>query len=137
MAYNDYSAPAYDEGRVQSLTQTSAAGAIRGLRSAMQGAANGSFANPNVRRMTLRDALAGYGQGLQSAISAASDTARGLYNTEYSAQADTGMVFDSSMQSDVVKIYSYEVLSQISQNEDDGSVDDHSLDVNNLVVGMI
>ena len=136
MAYNDYSAPAYDEGRVQSLTQTSAAGAIRGLRSAMQGAANGSFANPNVRRMTLRDALAGYGQGLQSAISAASDTARGLYNTEYSAQADTGMVFDSSMQSDVVKIYSYEVLSQISQNEDDGTVDDNTFNNNICEIGL-
>jgi hypothetical protein len=50
---------------------------------------------------------------------------------------DTGMVFDSSMQSDVIQIKVYDVISQIVQTEDDGSVDDHSLDVNNLVVGMI
>ena len=36
---------------------------------------------------------------------------------------DTGMIFDSSMKSDVVKIHVYDVLSQISQTEDDGSVE--------------
>ena len=83
-----YSAPVYDEDRITALTQTSAAGTLRGLRSAIQKLAGGSYANPNVRRMTLREALAGYGQGLQSAISAASDTARNLYNTEYGIKAD-------------------------------------------------
>ena len=87
-APEQYSAPVYDEQRINELTQTSSAGAIRGLRSAIQKVAGGSYANPNVRRMTLREALAGYGQGLQSAISAASDTARNLYNTEYGTKAE-------------------------------------------------
>ena len=87
-APSEYTAPVYDESRITDLTQTSSAGAIRGLRSAMQRVAGGSYANPNVRRMTLREALAGYGQGLQSAISAASDTARNLYNTEYGTKAE-------------------------------------------------
>lgn len=34
---------------------------------------------------------------------------------------DTGMVFDSSMQSDVVQIKVYDLLSQISKTEDDGT----------------
>jgi hypothetical protein len=86
-----YVAPTYDEQRVQDLTQTSAAGAMRGLRSAMQRVSGGSFANPNVKRMTLRDALAGYGQGVQSAMSGAADTARNLYNTEYSGKTNEAM----------------------------------------------
>lgn len=87
-APEQYVAPDYDESRITDLTQTSSAGAIRGLRSAMQRVAGGSYANPNVRRMTLREALAGYGQGIQSAVSAASETARNLYNTEYGTKAE-------------------------------------------------
>lgn len=85
-----YVAPAYDEGRVTELTQQAAAPAVRGLRSAMQTASSANYDNPNVKRMTLRDALAGYGQGLQSAMSGANTTARGEYNTEYGIKADEG-----------------------------------------------
>jgi len=83
-----YTAPQYDENRITDLTQTQAAGTVRGLRSAVQKIAGSRFDNPNVKRMTLRDALAGYGQGLQSAMSKASESARGLYNTEYGMKAD-------------------------------------------------
>jgi hypothetical protein len=84
-----YVAPVYNEDKVTSLTQEAAAPAVRGLRSAMQTASSASYDNPNVKRMTLRDALAGYGQGLQSAVSGASTTARNQYNTEYGIAADT------------------------------------------------
>jgi len=83
-----YTAPTYDEGKVKKLTQEQAAPAIRGLRSAIQRVQNNQGENANVNRMTLRDALAGYGQGLQSAMSTASATARSLYNEEYSREAD-------------------------------------------------
>lgn len=83
-----YTAPTYDEGKVKKLTQEQAAPAIRGLRSALQRVQNNQGENANVNRMTLRDALAGYGQGLQSAMSTASATARSLYNEEYSREAD-------------------------------------------------
>jgi hypothetical protein len=84
-----YEAPVYDEEKVSGLTQSTAAPAIRGLRSSMQKVMNKSNSNPNVQRMTLREALAGYGQGLQSAVSEASTTARNLYNTQYGIEADT------------------------------------------------
>lgn len=83
-----YEAPKYNERKVQALTQQQAAPAIRGLRSAIQRVQNSGGENQNVNRMTLRDALAGYGQGLQSAMSGASATARGLYNEEYGRKAD-------------------------------------------------
>lgn len=85
----DYVAPVYDESRVNDITQTQAAGSVRGLRSAMQRISSGSQENPNAQRMTLREALAGYGQGLQNAMSGAAQSARGQYNTEYGIQADT------------------------------------------------
>ena len=83
-----FSAPRYNEGKIASLTQTQSAGAVRGLRSAMQRLSGQRSDNPNAKRMLLRDAMAGYGQGLQNAISRASESARGLYNTEYAALAD-------------------------------------------------
>lgn len=83
-----YHAPAYDENKVRAITQEQAAPVIRGLRSAIQRVSSQRTDNPNVRKMTLREALAGYGQGLQSAISQASSTARGLYNQEYAIKSD-------------------------------------------------
>lgn len=83
-----YVAPEYNEMKVKRLTQEQLAPAVRGLRSALQRVASKRYDNPNVGRMTLRDALAGYGQGLQSAYAGASATARNLYNEEYSREAD-------------------------------------------------
>jgi hypothetical protein len=83
-----YKAPIYNEGKVKALTQEQAAPAIRGLRSAIMRTQNQRGENENVNRMTMRDALAGYGQGLQSAMSGASATARALYNEEYGREAE-------------------------------------------------
>jgi hypothetical protein len=114
-APSEYTAPVYDESRITDLTQTSSAGAIRGLRSAMQRVAGGSYANPNVRRMTLREALAGYGQGLQSAISAASETARKLYNTEYETKAEEKKInYNTAAQASQAQ---YQAQTQQSQAE--------------------
>lgn len=87
-APDPYKAPEYDEGRITDITQTQAAGAVRGLRSSIQRISGARYDNPNVKRMTLRDALAGYGQGMQSAMSKASESARSLYNQEYGMKAD-------------------------------------------------
>jgi hypothetical protein len=87
-----YKAPIYDENKIRSLTQEQAAPSIRGLRSSMQRIAGSSSDNPNAKRMTLREALAGYGQGLQSAISGASASARNAYNQEYGIKANEGLI---------------------------------------------
>jgi hypothetical protein len=74
-----YKAPVYDENKVRSMSQTELAPSLRGLRSSMQRISGMSSDNPNAKRMTLREALAGYGQGLQSAASGASSSARSAY----------------------------------------------------------
>jgi hypothetical protein len=97
-----FKAPQYDERKVQALTQQQAAPAVRGLRSAIMRLQNQQGENQNVNRMTMRDALAGYGQGLQSALSGASATARSLYNEEYGRKADAAKT-NFEAQSDAAK----------------------------------
>jgi hypothetical protein len=51
----------------------------------------GVYDNPNVKAMTLRQALQGYGAGLESVTGGALGTAAGMYNQEYSPQVDAVM----------------------------------------------
>ncbi|MFA5340309.1 MAG: hypothetical protein WC332_00890 [Clostridia bacterium] len=83
-----YNAPTYDEGKVESLAQKKAAPGLRAARMALQQTTGGYYENPNVKRMTLRDALAGYGLGVENVIAGASGEARNQYNTEYGIEAD-------------------------------------------------
>lgn len=62
---------------------------LRALRSQVQAAASKTYKNPTQKRMTLRDALAGYGQGIGSVLAGARAGAVSEYNTEYGIAADT------------------------------------------------
>ena len=83
--------PEYDMSKVESLAQRAAAPGVRSLRSAMQETQQGYYANPNVKRMTLRDALAGYGQGLENVMGGAYKTGAAIYGQEYGVQAQGAM----------------------------------------------
>lgn len=78
--------PTYDTGAVESLAQRFAAPGIRNLRNTVQEVQQGVYDNPNVKRMTIRDALAGYGQGLESTMAGALGTASNIYGQEYGPQ---------------------------------------------------
>lgn len=67
--------PEFDEAKVQSLAQQHAAPGIRTLREAYQTAASRLPSDPK-SRLTLRDALKGYGSGLESVMGGARKTAR-------------------------------------------------------------
>jgi hypothetical protein len=77
--------PAYDMSKVESMAQRIAAPAVRSLRNTVQDVQQGVYDNPNVKSMTIRQALAGYGQGLESAMSGALTSAAGIYNVPYQA----------------------------------------------------
>jgi hypothetical protein len=81
-----YVAPERDEGRVRSLTQKWAAPGLRNLRQQVGKAMGANYANPNVKRMTLREALAGYGQGIENVMSGAGRSALGEYSQEFAAK---------------------------------------------------
>jgi hypothetical protein len=78
--------PAYDEQKVEGLAQRVAAPGIRKLRDQVQQVQGGVYENPNVKAMTLRDALAGYGTGLENVMGGAFNTASGIYGQEYQPQ---------------------------------------------------
>ena len=82
-----YDAPSWDEAEVGALTQKRAAPGLRAMRQQINRFSGGSFDNPNVKRMTLRDALAGYGAGLSSIMGAAGASAAGEYGNKYGLMA--------------------------------------------------
>jgi len=88
--------PEFDEGKVQRLAQEHAAPGVRTLREAYQTAAARLPTTPQTR-LSLKDALKGYGTGLESVMAGARKTARGeemqkfgiesaVYQQEYAAK---------------------------------------------------
>lgn len=75
--------PVYDTNRVEALAQRVAAPGIRRLRNEIQNVQGANYENPNVKSMTLRHALEGYGSGLESVMGGAFQTGSGMYNQEY------------------------------------------------------
>lgn len=63
------------ESQIKKLTRQTAAPGLRNLRQQMMSISGQHYANPNVKKMTLRQALAGYGAGLESVMSGARTTA--------------------------------------------------------------
>jgi hypothetical protein len=83
-----YQAPSWNESAIDTLQQKRAAPGLRALRGQMNRASNVSSDNPNVKRMTLRDALSGYGQGLSSVMGQAGATAAGEYGNQYAQTSE-------------------------------------------------
>jgi len=82
-------APPRDEGRINELTQQKSAAGLRAMRSMIQRAMGQGYRNPNVKRMTLREALAGYGQGIESVMTGAQSAAGSEYGKEYETEYGT------------------------------------------------
>lgn len=75
--------PARDPARIRQLVQEAAAPATRGLRDQYRRVMAQHFDNPNVRRMTLREAMSGYGAGLDKVFGGARQYATQQYEHEY------------------------------------------------------
>ena len=79
--------PKMDKRKIRALTQELAAPQMRKLQESLQGAMNVHSDNPNVRRMTLREALQGYGSGLESVQAGAGQQARQEHQQDLSLQS--------------------------------------------------
>ena len=75
--------PPWDESKIESKAQRAAGPGLRELRKGMREAQGRYYENPNVRRMTLRDAMAGYGMGLEKVLGGARREAAAEYAAEY------------------------------------------------------
>jgi hypothetical protein len=87
----DFVAPEWNEREINRMTQQKAAPGVRKLRTAIQQAQSRTYENPNVGRMTLRDALAGYGLGLEGVMAGAGSQALSEYGRKYQTQYEGGM----------------------------------------------
>ena len=103
-----YVAPEYDEARIATLTQRAAAPGVRTLRMALREttARRGGEYNPNVRAMTLRKALQGYGTGLESIYGGAAKTAGEEYAREYGIETEEAKINYSQAVADRDAIFS-------------------------------
>jgi len=107
-AMPEFAAPGYDDREVRKLTQKHAAPGTRKLREAVQIAMSRDYDNPNVKRLHLRDALSGYGSGLESVMAGAGRAATAEYGERYGIEHDAA-----------VKRYSAEMQGREEKYEDD------------------
>jgi len=76
-------APEWDESKIRKAAQRKAAPRLRSLRRQMEREAGRQYENPNVKRMTLRQAMEGYGLGVGSVMAEAEAAGRAEYGQEY------------------------------------------------------
>jgi hypothetical protein len=109
-----FTAPARDENRLRSLTQRAAAPGMRRLRTETQRAIIGSAGLPGaVRRMTLREALAGFGEGASSIMGGASRQGLSEYNAEYRDKyAEAMMNFQGQAQAGMANVSAQNTAEQ-------------------------
>ena len=88
----DLEMPEYDQERISSLSQQYAAPQARTLKETFRAATQPVWGeNPNVRRMTVRDALAGVATGLSGIQAQATQTAAAQYLPEFQTQAEEAL----------------------------------------------
>jgi len=78
-----FTAPEWSEKEISQLTQKRAAPGLRRLRRTAEKAYTQYYENPNVKRMTIREALKGLGMGMGGVMEAAGREAAGEYEAKY------------------------------------------------------
>jgi len=79
--------PKVNKRAIAALQQKHSAGGVRRLRQALQESLAQGSDNPNVRRMTIREALQGYGTGLEGVMAGAYGTARSEHMADVQQQS--------------------------------------------------
>ncbi len=87
----EFHMPEYDEREVEKLAQKKAAPEVSRLRQVTQQALSHTYDNPNVAKMTMRQALAGYGAGLGNIMGNAQGAAASQYDRRFSATTQAAL----------------------------------------------
>lgn len=82
-AWPTFQAPTWDEKAIRAKARKVTAPLIAEMGMKVQQVMSRYYENPNVRKMVLRDTLAGYGIGIGRAISQGESAARAEYGQEY------------------------------------------------------
>lgn len=114
-----YTAPTWDESEISSLTQQRAAPGLRAMRQQMNRASGASYDNPNAKRMTLRDALAGYGTGIANVLGTAGTEATNEYGEKY-ARESTNKQAEYTSQANQASAYNAAKATEAAANYQGG-----------------
>jgi len=91
--YGTFTAPARDENRLSALRMKASGAGLRDLRRQTQSmVAGASGLDPTMRRMTLKDALMGYGSGVSKVMGQADQSAQRQYESEYADKYKESMI---------------------------------------------
>jgi hypothetical protein len=82
-----YEAPEWNQGEIDTLSQQRAAPGLRVLRQQVNRISGENYDNPSLKRMTLREALSGFGTGVSSVMGTANQTAANEYGAKYSRES--------------------------------------------------
>jgi len=99
-----YHAPVYNDAEVDTLTQKRAAPGLRALRQTISRIGASGGGNSDMKRMTLRDALQGYGTGISKVIGESSEAAANEYGKKYGYQI-TNAQSTYAAEADAAKAY--------------------------------
>ena len=86
-----FEAPEYDERAIAAGQQRFAAPGLRRLRHQIATTQAQTYENPNVKAMTIREALQGYGSGVEKTLAGAYRTAAADYERKYRTEWDERM----------------------------------------------
>jgi len=81
-----FAPPTYDEKEIRKKAKGIAAGPRAALEMKVQAAMSKYYENPNVRKMVLRETLAGYGVGLANVVGQAEQAATHQYEAQYARE---------------------------------------------------
>lgn len=90
-AWPTFQGPKWDEQAIRAKARKVTAPLIAEMGMKVQQAMSRYYENPNVRRMVLRDTLAGYGIGIGRAIAQGESAARSEYGAEYGREWNEAM----------------------------------------------
>lgn len=97
----EYTAQEWDRARLAELAQEKASPGLRALRMKLKNIEGGYYKTPSIKAMTLREALAGYGAGLESVLSGAETAAESTYTRELAGKEKAGY---ANWQANLVKL---------------------------------
>jgi hypothetical protein len=93
LTYDKFTAPERDENRVSNLRMKASGAGLRELRRQTQMTVqSASGLDPTMRRMTLKDALMGYGSGVSKVMGQADQSAQRQYESEYQDKYKESMI---------------------------------------------
>jgi len=117
-----FEAPEWDKSEINRLSREHSAAPIRTLREAYQRVAARLPTNPQ-SRVLLKDAIAGYGTGLEGVMAGSRRTARGEYSDKYGREYQT----EATKYGAEAREFEQDYASQVAQSQQQAMIENQNL----------